>query len=229
MNSSYQILLVEDDHSLGYVLKEYLIMNGYDVIWVKDGEEALATARNKLFSLCLLDVMLPKVDGFSLASDLKRISPTQPIIFLTAKSLKVDKLKGFKLGADDYITKPVDEEELIARISAVISRTALEKSYDKEVSIGSFGFDLINSSLTRNGVTNTLSNREVEVLKILAQTPGRLVARKTILTDCWGANDYFNRRSMDVIISRLRKYLKDDPKVAIVNVHGRGYILKVEV
>ncbi|NBP67525.1 MAG: DNA-binding response regulator [Cytophagia bacterium] len=223
----YKILLVEDDNSLGYVLKEYLIMNGFDVTWVRDGEEAFALAKNKSFDLCLLDVMLPKIDGFSLASDLRRLAPSQPLIFLTAKSLKIDKLKGFKLGADDYIVKPVDEEELIARINAVINRTSPEHATKKIVSIGSFEFDLVNSSLTRNGVVYTISSKEAEVLKLLVQTPGILVARKTILNECWGANDYFNRRSMDVIISRLRKYLREDPAVAIINVHGRGFILKI--
>lgn len=222
----HTILLVEDDSNLAYVLKEYLAMNNYLVTWAKNGVEALGLVKNSSFDLCLVDVMLPQKDGFTFVSELKQISFGQPIIFLTAKSLKVDKLKGFKLGADDYIIKPVDEEELLARIDAVINRTSKSIPEDAVVQIGSFQFDMVNLSLNSSAQTLKLSNREAQVLKLIAQTPGKLVERKKILIDLWGSNDYFNRRSMDVIISRLRKYLKSDPCVAIINVHSKGFILK---
>jgi DNA-binding response OmpR family regulator len=225
----HQILLIEDDQNLGYILKEYLIMNDFQITWLKDGREALTQINANAFSLCILDVMMPHKDGFALAGEIRSAKPDQPIIFLTARSLKVDKLKGFRLGADDYITKPVDEEELVARIHAVIGRSIKSnQDFSEIVPIGLFDFDPINLSLTRDKMVVPLSNREGEILKLLAVSKGRLVERKKILNELWGTNDYFTRRSMDVIVSRLRKCLRADHRVSIITVHGKGFILKID-
>jgi DNA-binding response OmpR family regulator len=225
--ANYNILLVEDDKNLGYILKEYLMLNHFNVTWINDSLDVIAILKNESFDLCVLDVMMPKQDGFTLASEIRHMFPQQPIIFLTARTLKVDKLKGFKIGADDYITKPVDEEELVARINAVITRTTRTVlELEAVISVGTFLFDTLNLCLTRDGKIFHLSSREGDVLKLLASTAGRLVERKKILNELWGTNDYFTGRSMDVIISRLRKYLRPDPSIAIITVHGKGFILK---
>ena len=223
------ILLVEDDESLGYILREYLEMHGFEATLTRDGEAGLQAFESGGFDLCLLDVMMPKKDGFALAADIRKLDQQVPIIFLTAKSLKVDKLKGFKIGADDYLVKPVDEEELIARIEAVLRRTQPEstKSNKEKYKIGLYRFDYANLSLSFNGTTQQLTQKEAEVLAELCRHEGHIVDRKDTLQRLWGHNDYFNRRSMDVFISRLRKYLAADPGVAIVNVHGKGFVLRI--
>lgn len=220
------LLLIEDDKSLGYILQEYLQMHDFKVTWAKDGEEGLNEFKKQSFDLCILDIMMPKIDGFTLAEEIKEANPTMPLIFLTAKSLKIDKLKGFKVGGDDYIVKPVDEEELIARIQAVLRRSGNLKPTLEKYSIGSFEFNARNQLLDGNGESIHLTQKESKVLEMLCTDMGNLVERDVILKALWGETNYFKRRSMDVFISKLRSYLKSDTSVKITNVHGKGYILE---
>ena len=223
----YHILLVEDDVSLGYVLKEYLELHHFHIELAKDGEAALQVFNRLHFDVCVLDVMLPKKDGFTLAYEIRQLNERMPIIFLTAKSLKVDKLKGFNLGADDYMVKPVDEEELIARIHAVMRRvTPINKERDgHQFMIGKYIFDSGNQVLVLGDKKQFITSKEAAVLKMLCEHKGRILDRKQTLKRLWGESDYFTRRSMDVFISHLRKYLGDDPSIEIKNVHGKGYVL----
>lgn len=222
----HSILLVEDDNSLGYILREYLAMNKFTVVLAKDGEEALALFNRRHFDLCILDVMLPKKDGFTLAYEVKQLNENMPVIFLTSKALKIDKLKGFKLGADDYIPKPVDEEELIARIQAVLRRTAAKQNNESaRFAIGKYIFDYTNQVLLLGNKKQSITAKEAAVLKLLCEKKGRILDRKSALKKLWGESDFFTRRSMDVFISHLRKYLVDDPDIEIKNVHGKGYVL----
>ena len=223
----YHILLVEDDVSLGYVLKEYLELHHFQIELAKDGEAALQVFNRLHFDVCILDVMLPKRDGFTLAYEIKQLNEKMPIIFLTAKSLKVDKLKGFNLGADDYMVKPVDEEELIARIQAVMRRAtpvSIERD-GRQFMIGKYIFDADNQVLTLGDNKQFITSKEAAVLRMLCEHKGRILDRKQTLKRLWGESDYFTRRSMDVFISHLRKYLGDDPSIEIKNVHGKGYVL----
>jgi len=195
--------------------------------WSKDGEEGHATFGSSEFDICILDIMLPKKDGLSLAREIKKTDPDIPIIFLTAKSLKVDKLKGFKVGADDYIVKPVDEEELIARINAVLRRSQKNMiSQEPEYSFGVCHFNTMNRQLTVENTVHQLSEKESKVLSMLCAERGTVVARDRILDEAWGENNYFNRRSMDVFISKLRKHLEEDHTLKIKNVHGKGFVLE---
>ena len=223
------ILLVEDDSNLGYILKEYLSMYDYEVTWRKDGDEGLHTFEQGNFDLCILDVMMPKTDGFTLAENIKSIDRDVPLIFLTAKALKVDELRGFKIGADDYIVKPVDEEELMARIKAIINRSLAAKSdvYSAldHFKIGNYEFDFKNQALILGDDKKIITTKEAQVLRELCIHKGNLMDRKTTLKALWGDSDYFNRRSMDVFISKLRKYLSRDKNIRIINVHGKGFIL----
>lgn len=223
-----RILLVEDDQNLGYILKEYLQMNDLAVEWVKDGEAGMEAFESSKFDLCILDIMMPKKDGFEVAKEIKAISPNMPLIFLTAKSLKIDKLKGFKAGCDDYIIKPVDEEELIARIHAVLRRSNSLRKVKDQYRIGSFTFDPKCQKLESDAATEPiqLTQKESKVLHMLCISYGELVESDHILKELWGQNDYFKRRSMDVYISKLRKYLSVDSNVKVTNVHGKGYILE---
>lgn len=225
-----KILLAEDNETLGYILKEYLEMKQFSVHHAKDGNAAWKAFSEHPFDLCLLDVMMPGTDGFSLAEKIKAAEPAMPIIFLTAKSLKPDVLRGFHIGADDYIKKPVDEEELTARIEAVLSRSA---SGGAEVlpeifTVGNYTFDPKNQKLSHADSDRYLTERESKLLTMLCKNQGNLTDRATALKNIWGKNDYFNRKSMDVFISRLRKYFADDPRIKIVNVHGSGFILQTE-
>lgn len=224
----YRLLLVEDDESLGFILKEYLELNNYGVVWATDGEGGIDQFRNRRFDLCLLDVMLPKMSGFAVAEKIRTINQDMPVIFLTAKALKVDKLKGFNLGCDDYIVKPVDEELLIARINAVIRRTSGGPSGSKTSGyrIGRYEFEYHNQKLVIDDRVEILSGKEADLLKMLCEHKNNLLDRRKALEKLWGDPDYFNRRSMDVFISKLRKYLRYDTDVEIANVHGRGFILK---
>ncbi|WP_262420294.1 response regulator transcription factor [Flagellimonas meishanensis] len=226
----YKILLVEDDESLGYLLSEYLKMKQLDVVWEKNGTKVMAIMEQNLFDLIVLDVMMPHTDGFALASQIKDKHPNIPFIFLTAKSLKIDVLKGFSLGAIDYLKKPIDEEELVARIMAHLSR--LEKTspvppQDDIIPIGTYDFDSRNHMLLHKGDSIRLTARETELLKHLIQHKNNLCSHKDILLGIWGNNDYFNRKSLNVFITHLRKHLEKDPTIKIENVHGRGFILKV--
>lgn len=223
-----RLLLVEDDSNLGYLLQEYLDLKAFDLTLLKESEFVLPFLENEPVDLCLLDVMMPGKDGFRLAAEIKARYPALPLIFLTAKSLKVDKLKGFALGADDYITKPVDEEELVARIHAVLRRTALPAAglVAPTYHIGKYTFDTASQKLQFQKESVFLSAKEAELLQLLCLYKGRLLPRKEALKNLWGSTDYFSRRSMDVFISRLRTYLAKDHDVKIVNIHGKGFILE---
>jgi DNA-binding response OmpR family regulator len=223
-----KILLVEDDKSLGYLLREYLSLHGLEVSWVSDGEAGLEAVRTYPFDLCLLDIMMPRKDGYELAREIKAALPDMPLIFLSARSLKVDVLKGFRLGADDYIKKPVDEEELLARIEAVLARTRpAAPEPPARYQLGSFTLDPANLQLSRAGQARQLTQRECDLLAFLAARPGQLCTHADILKTVWGKNDFFNRKSMDVFLSRLRKYLAADPTVQIRNVRNAGFILEI--
>ena len=221
-----KILLVEDDQTLGYILKEYLEMKDFSVTWTKNGVEGLAALEQSIFDLCILDVMMPEMDGFTMAQEARALGNSIPLLFLTAKSLKVDVLKGFSLGADDYIIKPMEEEELVARIHAILNRSASATIQEPTLfTIGNYEFDSSNQKLSYEGEDKYLTERESQVLKLLCINKGNLLSRQYVLKAIWGKSDYFNRRSMDVFISKLRKYLSKDERIQIMNVHGSGFIL----
>lgn len=224
-----KILLVEDDESFGYILKEYLEINDYTVTLATNGEDGLNTFKRNSYDLCLLDVMMPLKDGFTLAKEIRDADPDIPFMFLTAKALKVDKLKGFRLGCDDYIVKPIDEELLIARIKALIRRSSAENEStikNCNYQVGKYNFDFSNQALSLNGKTNRLTEKEARLLQLLCENKHTILDRNKALKSVWGQSDFFNRKSMDVFIHKLRQYLKDDPSVQIVNVHGKGFILE---
>lgn len=223
---SEQLLLVEDDENLGYILKEYLQMNDFTVDWAKDGEEGLSEVKSNEYDLCILDIMMPKKDGFTLAKEIKDLNKDLPFVFLTAKTLKVDQLKGFDLGADDYIVKPVDEELLIARIKAILNRLEGDETTPKDkYDIGNYVFHVNTRKLVKNDEEQTLTPREADLLTLFCKRKEELLTREHALKEIWGKKNYFNRRIMDVYISKLRKYLFDDPDVEIKNVHSKGFIL----
>ncbi len=228
MTNSKKILLVEDDPSLGFVIKDNLSIKGFDVTLCKDGEEGENTFHNQSFDLCILDVMLPKKDGFTIAKSIRQKDKRVPILFLTAKSMMEDKLAGFQTGADDYITKPFSLDELICRIEVFLRRSQTKETGSNNVySVGGFSFDPSNLTLKNHTSEKTLTQKEAEVLKLLYQNRDRVLKREEILKEVWGDDDYFMGRSMDVFISKLRKYLKDDPSIQIVNYHGVGFRLEV--
>jgi DNA-binding response OmpR family regulator len=223
------LLLVEDDHNLGYMLQDFLELEDYKVVWEKNGLSGLEAFRKSQFDLCILDVMLPAKDGFTLAEEIHRISPQVPFIFLTARALEADKIKGLKLGADDYITKPFSTEELKLRIEIILRR--IGKSIDtsrKEIySVGSAIFDFANQVLQLHGEEKRLTKKEALLLRMLCQNVNELVRREQLLINIWGSDDYFMGRSMDVYIAKLRSYLKEEPAVNIVNIHGTGFKLEI--
>jgi DNA-binding response OmpR family regulator len=222
-----RILLVEDDPSLGFVTKDVLASKGYDVTLCKDGAEGEQNFFLGNYHLCILDIMLPKMDGFSLARSIRRKNSSIPIIFLSAKSMEEDKLQGFATGADDYITKPFSLDELLCRIEVFLRRSHSNNIYqDTIVFLGKYTFDFSNLTLKNNATEKTLTQKEAEVLKLLYHNRERVLKREEILKHVWGDDDYFMGRSMDVFISKLRKYLKEDPSVQIVNYHGIGFKLE---
>jgi DNA-binding response OmpR family regulator len=229
LKERFKILLAEDDLNLGILLVDYLEAEGFDVKLCKDGELALKAFQGNQFDLCLLDVMMPKMDGFSLAKEIRLEDEKIPVIFITAKSLKEDKLKGYGLGADDYITKPFDEEELLWKIKAVIRRipenTTL--STTEIISLGKYTFDFNNQSLTIGGKTRRITEKESDILKYLSACRNKVIKREDLLKELWGENDYFFGRSLDVFITKIRKYLKEDPDLSIENVFGVGFIFNV--
>jgi DNA-binding response OmpR family regulator len=223
---SKKILLVEDDPSLGFVIKDNLSVKGYDVTLCKDGEEGERSFALNPFNLCIFDIMLPKKDGFSLARSVREKNKQIPIIFLSAKAMMEDKLEGFQTGADDYITKPFSLEELYCRIEVFLRRAnGTADTADKFFHVGDYEFDYVNLSLKTNGTEKSLTQKEADVLRLLYMHRDRVLKREEILTQIWGSDDYFLGRSMDVFISKLRKYLKDDPRIQIVNYHGVGFKL----
>jgi len=226
---SKKILLVEDDPNFGTVLKDYLALNDYNVTHAKDGIEGLIMFKNNDFDLCILDVMMPRKDGFSLAQDIRSSNKEIPIIFLTAKTLKEDVLRGYQVGADDYLNKPFDSEVLLFKIKAILQRKESDTSAEDEqfeFEIGSFFF---NSKLRHLSVGENepqkLSPKESKLLKMLALYKNDLMPRELALTKIWRDDNYFTSRSMDVYIAKLRKYLKLDESVEILNIHGEGFRL----
>ena len=230
MNASKKkLLLIEDDPTLGYLLSEYLQMNGFEVVWAKTGTLGLETLDQHLFDLAILDVSLPDMDGFRVASKIKENTAQLPFIFLTARALKVDVLKGFALGAVDYLKKPIDEEELVVRIKNLINRLPQEQEapvQERVLQLGKYTLNKETQELSIEEYTQKLTNRELDLLVYLIQHKNELCTHKAILLKLWGANDYFNKKSLNVFVSHLRKYLQEDPSLSIENIHRKGFILK---
>ena len=223
-----KILLVEDDTNLGYVIKDNLEVAGFKVEWRKDGEEGLNCFVNEPFDLCVLDVMLPKTDGFTIAREIRKSDEHTPIIFLTAKAMKEDKINGFRMGGDDYITKPFSIEELILRIEVFLKRANTKPFPAPVIQLGSYMFDHRNLRLSHKDWEKKLTQKEADILKIFCQSIGQVVRREDILKDIWGDDDYFLGRSLDVFISKLRKYLQEDKSLCITNFHGVGFKLEIK-
>ena len=232
-NPNPSILLVEDDENFGDVLRSYLEMHDYDVKLATDGEAGLRAFKPGLFDICIFDVMMPKKDGFTLARDVRERDEQVPIIFLTAKNLKEDILQGFRAGADDYITKPFNSEELLMRIQAILRRSMPQAEPEdgfREFQIGRYHFDFVLRELTfdahkADAHMERLSPKEAELLKLFAVHKNDVLTRKEALTKIWGEDNYFTARSMDVFVTKLRKYLKYDTNLEIVNIHGNGFRL----
>jgi two-component system, OmpR family, response regulator len=222
-----RIFLVEDDLSFGSVLKSYLELNDYSVDWVDDGKYAVEHFRKSAFDICILDVMLPHIDGFTIANEIRAINNTVPIVFLTAKKLKEDVLKGYGVGGDDYITKPFDTDILLCKIKAIISRRDIHDGSKDLYEIGKFVFNSKLRTLTMGETEYKLSPKEGQLLELLAINPNALISREMALKKIWGADDYFTARSMDVYVTKLRKYLSDDPSLVIKNIHGAGFQLVI--
>jgi len=224
-----KVLLLEDDPNLGMILQEQLEMNGFEVTLCVNGEEGSALYEKDKYDLCLVDVMMPKKDGFTFVSEIRQKDRDLPIIFLTAKSLKEDKILGFKIGCDDYLTKPFSMEELLLRIKAMLKRSGAgsNREIPRKFNIGKYIFDSHSQLLKINDKSHKLTSREADLLKLLCLHKNELLERDNALQTIWGDDSYFNGRSMDVYISKLRKYLKDDSQVQILGIHGKGYKLIV--
>jgi two-component system, OmpR family, response regulator VicR len=224
------VLLLEDDPNLGLILLEHLELNGFSVKLCVNGDDGLAAYGRGPFDLCLVDVMMPRRDGFSFAREVRRRDRQIPLMFLTARALKEDRIEGFKIGADDYITKPFSMEELLLRIQAVLKRggnAPPEEQLPVQFTIGVFTFNHVTRKLTRGGTSRNLTAREADLLQLLCLRSNATLDRAEALKRIWGDDSYFNSRSMDVYVSRLRKYLKYDRRVEILNVHGRGVSLVI--
>jgi DNA-binding response OmpR family regulator len=225
-----KVLLAEDDRNLGNILKAYLEAKGYPTKLAVNGEEAFTAYKKEDFDFCILDIMMPVKDGFTLAKEIRNIDKKIPILFLTAKSLPEDKLKGFDVGADDYLTKPFSMEELLARIQAILRRAHQEKESGPDAfiyQIGEYVLDYNRQLLSRKGKDQKLTSKEAELLKMLCEMKNEVLDRRFALNKIWFDDSYFNARSMDVYIAKLRKYLKEDPRVELMNVHGVGFKLLV--
>jgi len=221
-----RVLLVEDDRNLGLIVQEHLQLNGYETELCENGETALMAFGHGRFALCLVDIMMPRMDGFAFAREVRRRDKTVPLIFLTAKSLKEDKIEGFRIGCDDYITKPFSVEELLLRIQAVLRRSGAGGLTERtSFTIGAYSFDSVTRTLRNGQQERRLTSREAEVLRLLCLHQNKTLDRSLALREIWGEDSYFNARSMDVFVSRLRKYLKDDPRIEISSVHGVGFRL----
>lgn len=220
------ILYVEDDESLGFVTRDNLTLNGYSITHCTDGLQAVEASKNQQFDLCLLDVMLPEMDGFTVATEIRKRDTHIPILFLTAKSLKEDRLHGLRLGADDYITKPFSIEELVLKIEVFLRRSQTNgRATTSLLQVGNFELDYPNLTLVNGSEEKKLTQRETDLLKLLIEHKNQVLQRGIILEKLWGENDYFLGRSLDVFISRLRKYLKTDSNLKIENIHGVGFRL----
>lgn len=225
MKDSIKILLAEDDVNLGNLLSDYLKAKGYETVLASNGDEAFNLFAKGGYNLCLFDVMMPIKDGFTLAKEIRKIDETIPIIFLTAKSMKEDTLQGFKSGADDYISKPFSMEELLARINAVLRRTSPQtKEIEEHIfNIGKYTFDYQKRILLLGDNEQKLTSKENELLRLLCINQGKMLERTYALKAIWDDDNYFNARSMDVYIAKLRKHLNEDERIEIMNVHGRGF------
>lgn len=223
--SKANILYVEDDEALSFVTRDHLELSGYNVVHCTDGVSALAAFQSQSFHICLLDIMLPEMDGYALAESIRTSDTSIPILFLTAKSLKEDRLKGFRKGGDDYITKPYSIEELVMKIEVFLRRREIYAGERRvtNMTIGAYSFDPSNMLLRIDDIEKQLTMKESEVLKYFAERQNKLIPRKDLLIGVWGKDDYFLGRSLDVFISKLRKYLKDDSNITIQNVHGVGF------
>jgi DNA-binding response OmpR family regulator len=228
-----RILLVEDDPNLGLLLQDYLQLKGkFDVVLCVDGDEGLRAFTKQDFDLCILDVMMPKKDGFTLGKEIRKINQDVPIIFATAKAMMEDKASAYDLGGDDYITKPFRIEELLLRINALLKRVAVKETPESGSAqtlfqIGDYSFDYTTQLIDYKGQQQKLSTKEAELLQLLCLKKNAVLTREEALLSIWHDDNYFNGRSMDVFLSKLRKYLREDPKVEILNVHGKGYKLLV--
>lgn len=226
-----RVLLVEDDPNLGNLLLEYLQAKEYDTTLATNGKEGLTQFKNNVFDVCIFDVMMPVMDGFTLAREVRKLDAETPIVFLTAKSMKEDTIEGFNAGGDDYLTKPFSMEELLLRLKAILRRTknqTLTNSDQNNFEVGEYKFDFNLQKLEVNGKAQKLTTREAELLKLLCINVNDVLDRTFALKSIWHDDNYFNGRSMDVYIAKLRKYLREDPNLEIVNVHGKGFKLLVK-
>ena len=229
MNTKPHIFLVEDDLSFGAVLKSYLEINDFDVDWIDDGKFAVIQFNKGSFDICILDVMLPNVDGFTIGTEIKKGNPNIPVLFLTAKNMRDDVLQGYRIGADDYITKPFDTEVLIYKIKAILKRgNGTPDNESNFYHIGSYVFDYKLRNIERENSKQKLSPKEAELLKMLCDSQNKLLPRETALKKIWGDDGYFTARSMDVYLTKLRKLFADDQTIEIKNIHGSGFILEIK-
>lgn len=225
----HKLFFVEDDMSFGSVMKSYLEINNFEVSWINDGNLALNKYKPEIYDMAILDVMLPHVDGFTIGKHIRKLSPGLPMIYLTAKNLKEDILEGYGIGADDYVTKPFDTDVLLCKIQAIINRKSDKQQEEKtEFYIGQYLFNYSHRSISINNESQHLSPKEANLLKMLCERKNELLSREIALQTIWGDDDYFNARSMDVYVTKLRKYLKEDKSIEIKNIHGSGFILSVE-
>lgn len=225
------ILLAEDDFDYASILRQYLEISGFTVTWAKDGAEALALFPEANPDICVFDVMMPKMDGFTLAEKVIATKPETPIVFLTAKGMKEDKIKGLKLGADDYVVKPFEADELILRITNILKRSqrtyTVQETGTETIAIGNYVFDNANYTLTLNDTLHRLTEKEAHLISYLFTNRNRMIKREDILSEVWGNDDFFSGRSMDVFISRLRKYFGEDAAIAINSYRGLGLEFKI--
>ena len=227
-NKEAKILYVEDDETLGFITNENLTRKGFNVTYINNGLDSLNTFSQEKFDICLLDIMLPKLDGFDLAYKIRSINKEIPILFITAKTLHEDKIKGLTLGADDYITKPYSIDELVLRIKVFLKRKRITNTNTEELShIGNTIFDWENFKIKQDETEYKITLREAELLKFFVENRNTVISRERILTVLWGESDYFTGRSLDVFITRLRKYFKNNNSISIENKHGVGFIFKV--
>jgi len=226
MSDKIKILLAEDDDNLGLLLNSFIKAKGFEVDLARNGKEALEKYNNGNYQFLILDVMMPELDGFSVAKEVRNIDKKVPILFLTAKTMKEDKLEGFSIGADDYLTKPFSMEELVARIEAILKRSEVNNSpLQTEYQVGKFTFDPEKRTISLDGKEERLTTKENHLLKLLSKNKNEVLDRQAALRAIWGDDNYFNGRSMDVYIAKLRKILRQDESIEIMNIHGRGFKL----
>jgi DNA-binding response OmpR family regulator len=223
-----RLLVAEDDNNLSLVVKDYLTIEGFDVTLCADGMSAWDAFSSESFDLCILDIMMPELDGFTLAEKIRQRNGSIPILFLTARTAQEDKIRGFKMGADDYIIKPFSIEELVLRIEVFLKRNVIQQGQTEIYPVGTYTFNCPNLLLEWNNTSQKLTRREADILKILVEHKNQLVKREEILQQLWGSNDYFLGRSLDVFISKLRKYLSNDSTIKIVNFHAVGFKLEIQ-